>query len=370
MSSRVPAEVFPPGDFIKEELDERGWSQVEFAEILGVSTSTVSDLILGKRAVTPENARALEAALGPPAEYWLNLDAYYRLWNNPEPIPESVSRRARIRERYPVRDMVNRGWIEGSNNAEVLEARVLEWFGASSLDAPKWPYAARKGATLDGYNCTSPEQLAWLNRVKQMAEAQQTPLYAPSKLKIALRELRNLVIAPEETRHVPRILTEAGVRFVVVEFLPGSKIDGVCFWLNESQPVIGMSLRLDRIDNFWFVLRHEIEHVLNGDASVDTDLQPDLNTLSEQEEKANKAAASFVVVPKIMDDFIARKSPLFSKTRIENFARIVGVHPGIIVGQLQYRLDRWDLHRSLLVKIRDHITPSALTDGYGHVPSL
>ncbi|MFX8692489.1 hypothetical protein ABTM44_18400, partial [Acinetobacter baumannii] len=70
--------------------------------------------------------------------------------------------------------------------------------------------------------------------------------------------------APEETRNVPRLLQEAGVRFVIVEGLPGSKIDGVCFWLDDKSPVIGMSLRFDRIDNFWFVLRHECAHVLHG----------------------------------------------------------------------------------------------------------
>lgn len=371
MNTRVPAEVFPPGDYIREELEERGWNQVEFAEILGVSASTVSDLILGKRTVTPDNAKALEAALGPPAEYWLNLDAYFRLWSDPAPIPAHVRRRARIRERFPVRHMVNRGWVEPSTNPEVLEARLLEWFGVSSLgEQPQLPHAARKGATLDGYDSTSPEQLAWLFRVKQLAEAQHVPLYAASRLRAALRELRNLMIAPEEIRHVPGILAESGVRFVVVEFLPSSKIDGVCFWLNENQPVIGMSLRLDRIDNFWFVLRHEIEHVLNGDASIDTDLATDDDTVSEQERKANAAAGSFGVAAKTMDDFVTAKSSLFSKSRIENFARMVGVHPGIVVGQLQRRLGRWDLQRPLLVKIRDHIVPSALTDGYGEVADV
>jgi HTH-type transcriptional regulator/antitoxin HigA len=47
----------------------------------------------------------------------------------------------------------------------------------------------------------------------------------------------------------------------MVEALPGSKIDGVCFWLNEVSPVVAVSSRFDRIDNFWFVLRNELEHV-------------------------------------------------------------------------------------------------------------
>ncbi|KAI1694314.1 hypothetical protein Ddc_22202 [Ditylenchus destructor] len=54
-----------------------------------------------------------------------------------------------------------------------------------------------------------------------------------------------------------------------VEALSGSKIDGACFWLDAHKPVIGMTLRFDRIDNFWFVLRHEIEHVLREDGRTE-----------------------------------------------------------------------------------------------------
>jgi HTH-type transcriptional regulator/antitoxin HigA len=71
-----------------------------------------------------------------------------------------------------------------------------------------------------------------------------------------------LLYAPEESRHVPRLLLECGVRFILVEKLPQADIDGVCFWLDAKSPVIGMSTRRDKIDNFWFVLRHEIQHVL------------------------------------------------------------------------------------------------------------
>ena len=62
-----------------------------------------------------------------------------------------------------------------------------------------------------------------------------------------------------------RILMECGIRFILVEKLPNADIDGVCFWLDEHSPVIGMTTRRDKIDNFWFVLRHECEHVLRGD---------------------------------------------------------------------------------------------------------
>jgi HTH-type transcriptional regulator / antitoxin HigA len=105
----------------------------------------------------------------------------------------------------------------------------------------------------------------------------------------------------------------------MVEALPGSKIDGVCFWLNEVSPVVAVSSRFDRIDNFWFVLRHELEHVdrRHGLSAVmlDTELEGDRagvgDGVAEEERVANEAAAEFCVPKRMMDACIARKAPFF-----------------------------------------------------------
>ena len=111
------------------------------------------------------------------------------------------------------------------------------------------------------------------------------------------------------------------MRFVIVESLTAAKIDGVCFWLDDRSPVIGMTMRHDRIDNFWFVLRHECEHVLRGDGRVDVALDTELekeragtgSDLTEQERLANEAAADFCVPTKTLKQFIARKDPIFTE---------------------------------------------------------
>jgi HTH-type transcriptional regulator/antitoxin HigA len=193
----------------------------------------------------------------------------------------------------------------------------------------------------------------------------QVPAYSETTLREALGRLEALMSEPEETRHVPRILDECGVRFVVVEPFAGSNIDGVCFWLNSWQPVVGMTLRYDRIDNFWFVLRHELEHVLKRDAALDTDLTPRSSAVREQEKLADDAAASFGVTEEILDSFIRRVDPLYSERRVVAFALKNGVHPGIVVGRLQYRLGRFNFLRKYLVGIREHVAPAAMTDGYG-----
>ena len=73
MSDRVPAEIFPPGEFLQDELDARGWTQTQFAEIIGRKHGVINELVLGKRAITPETAQELAAALGTSAQFWIIL---------------------------------------------------------------------------------------------------------------------------------------------------------------------------------------------------------------------------------------------------------------------------------------------------------
>src|SRR5439155_7581183 len=80
MLNRVPAEVFPPGEFIREELEARGWTQNDLVDILGSYPRFVSEIITGKRAVTPETAKKLGAAFGTDPQLWMNLESSYRLW--------------------------------------------------------------------------------------------------------------------------------------------------------------------------------------------------------------------------------------------------------------------------------------------------
>jgi HTH-type transcriptional regulator/antitoxin HigA len=136
-----------------------------------------------------------------------------------------------------------------------------------------------------------------------------------------------------------------------------------------------MSLRFDRVNNFWFVLRHEIEHILNNDGLiVDLELPEKLQRkelLPPEEVRANEAASAFLVPTNELDGFIVRIRPLYSEQRILLFAKRIGVHPGLVVGQLQFRDEVPYTHfHKYLVKIREIITQTALTDGWGTVPPI
>ena len=228
------------------------------------------------------------------------------------------------------------------------------------------------------YNEIPPAQLSWLFRVRQIARTMVVKPYSAQLLRQQRGDFRRYMNDPEEARHVSRLLAECGVRFVLVEGLPGSKIDGVCFWLDANSPVIGLSLRHDRIDNFWFVLGHEIEHVLHKHGMeheiVDVDICGDdaqaFGAADSDEKIANDGAAEFCLPQKEVTSFIARKAPYFSERDILGFARRVDVHPGIVIGQIQKRTGRWELLRKYLVKIRHHVLPGAIVDGWGQIAPI
>lgn len=367
------AEIFSPGDFLAAELEAREWSQIEFSEIIGRPATLVSGIITGKKQITPDTAIQLGDALGTGPEVWMNLESQYQLFKVRDKAANTIPRKAKLYEKFPVREMIKRGWVETADNIEILEQQFLKFFNISDLDAsPVFSHSAKKTNALD---TVTPKQLAWLYRAKMLASSQVTKKYDAIALSNSIPKLSALLAAPEETRHVSKILTDCGVKYVIVEPFPGSKIDGACFWLDNGQPVIALSLRLDRIDIFWFVLRHEIEHVLQGHGKetgyiLDSDSEEQgIDAKTEEENVANLAGDNFCV-PKIeLENFYDRLFPLFSEHKVKLFAQRLGIHIGIVVGQLQKRLDRHEYLRGkgYQVKIRDHAIIGALTDGWGFV---
>lgn len=368
------AEIFPPGEFLRDELEARDWSQTELAEIMGRPVRLINEIIAGKKAITPETAIQLGDSLGTGPELWMNLESQYQL-SRVQASDQLVARRARLYDRFPVREMIKRGWIVATKSIDELESQFKAFFDLKDLGDPVClSHAAKKTNEADP---PSKFQIAWLFRARQLAAGTAVPKYSSKTLEAALPKLQALLSAPEETRHVASILFECGVRFVAVEAIPGTKIDGACFWLSNNQPVIALSLRLDRIDNFWFVLRHEIEHVLRGHGQefgyiLDQDLDGSASdtTIAEVERVANAAASEFCISQQELNGFMARVGPFYAEDRVVLFAQRLRVHPGLVVGQLQRRLRRYDLFRKYQVKLRSCVISSALTDGWGVVHSM
>ena len=374
MTERQMAEVFPPGEFIKEEIDARGWTQNDLADITGKSVRLISEVILGKRALTPDTAQALADALGTSAQFWMNMESAYQL-SKLKTDAAPVARRAKLYSFFPVKEMLKRGWIEATESLDVLESRFTAFCGMDNLDtAPKFhSYAARRTTYSEGEQ--SPLLTAWLYRAKQMAKGMIVGKFYAKSADVAIVQLKACMANPEEIRQVPRVLAEAGIRFILIESFPGMKVDGVCFWLDAESPVIAMTLRFDRLDNFWFVLMHELRHVANNDGQsgipiIDENLGAEGSEAFDKpdfEVKADQEAAEAIIPAATFNDFVLRVAPLYSEQRIVGFAARIGVHPSIVVGQLHNRKQvPYSHYRKLITKAKEHIVGNALTDGWGH----
>lgn len=355
----------PPGSYIKEELEARGWTQRDLGFVLGMGEQQLSRILAGKQAITPDLARQLGDAFDVPADFFANLQKQYDLSRAKEPDP-SIKTRAALQSRYPIREMIRRGWIEDAEPS-LLELQIARFFEVESMDdAPKYAMAARKTS----YDDDPPAQVVWLFRVRQLARQIEAPSYSADKLRTLLPQLRPMMIDPESVKEVPRLLLKSGVRMVVVEWLPGSMIHGVCTWLDDERPIIGISTLRDTLDNFWFVLRHEIEHILNGDgkerAMFDTDDELSAS-VAEEEQRANDAASDFCVQRDRMRSFYQRKYPYISERDVVSFAAVQEVHPAIVVGQLQHLMNRHNWLRKYQVPVRKYLVESAFSDGWGQI---
>lgn len=369
------SEFKTPGQLLEALLAERGWTKRTLAVVLAIDEQKVNRLASDRQPVTADVAVLMEEVFGVDASIFLGLQCAFDLAKaRIVALPDAKrATRAQIHSGLPLSDMIKRGWINAKDVRDPkVEDELVRFFGTNRVeDIEVLPHSAKKTEVSEP---ASPAQIAWLYRVRKIANEMLASRYSDDLLNAALPKLKPLLISPDAVRQVPRILAEAGVRFLIVETLPGAKIDGVCFWLNDRSPVIAMTLRFDRIDNFWFVLRHEIEHVLQGHGKnkvmLDSDLAGDAAdevAIPDEEMIANAAATEFCVPKKMMDAFVARKAPFFHDRDIQAFAKMINTHPGLIAGQIRHRTKSYNRFQNYLVKVRALVLPSAVVDGWGNV---
>jgi HTH-type transcriptional regulator/antitoxin HigA len=347
------AEAFPPGDYLAEELEERGWSQADFAAILGRPVQFVSEIVSAKKEITRESAAQIGAALGTSAEVWLNLQNTYLLWKHGQSDStqrqlSEVRRRARLNELAPVALLKKRGILRGETLDE-LETDLMDLLEIGSLDEnPEVKIAARRA------NDDSPitnTQRAWVAASRRQAKLLKAKKYNESKLREVAVSLAQRLTSEADFRDLPRLMATAGVRLVYVESFPGSRMTGASFLLDNdsSKPVIALSGRGRRLDIVLFTVLHEIAHLIRGDVRpghVVID-EEDNYTLGDEQE-ANKMAAGWAVPGGLNPPTPIRQSWILEE------AERLSVHPIVVIGQLQRReLLEW---RTQLVKGAPSVT--------------
>ncbi len=359
----VPARVSSPGRILSRELEARGWTQKDLAEIMGRPHQTINGIIKGNKQITPETAIELAEALGTSAELWTNLEAKYRLHlaqkeANSSSRTSDIARKAHLYSMAPVAEMIKRGWINSADSLDELEQAICKFFEITHVEAlPRITVNFRQA---DHQHPEAQAQLAWMKRVEMVIRNQPVAAFDRMKLEVAIPDILTFADQPEQVALVPDRLLAFGVHFAIVPHLSKTYLDGATFYV-EERPVIALTLRYKRIDHFWFTLMHELGHVVAGHRGSYLDNMDSLE-MNQEETEANRLAADWLLDAEALANFVKKTAPYFSAKQVQVFARSQGRHPGIVVGRLQRdQVIPYQNHQKFLVKVdqylKDWISP-------------
>ncbi|MGC9399952.1 MAG: HigA family addiction module antitoxin [Anaerolineae bacterium] len=348
-----PARVPAPGQIIRRELEARGWTQKDLAEIMDRPEQTISQIVNAHKRITPETALQLAAAFGTSADLWLGLEKEYQLYlARKEHNHSEIRRKSRLHSMVPLTEIIRRGWIKAQDTLEALEQEVRDFLEVSSLEEqPSMAVSLRRS---DAYDPQIAAQTAWVKRVEHLARAQAVEAFDLARLQTDIPQLLSHAQHVEDVANVPNFLRRHGVHFLIVPHLERTYVDGAAFTL-EGHPVIALSLRYDRIDNFWFTLMHELAHIVAEHEGGHLD-NLDEPAESPEEIEANQMAQDWLVDAAALAHFVETTQPYFSHAKIKAFAANLQRHPGVIVGRLHHEgiLD-YNHSRKFLVKVSPHL---------------
>jgi HTH-type transcriptional regulator/antitoxin HigA len=364
-----------PGQLISALLIKRGWSQRTLARILDVGESQLTRVIADKQPVDAQFALMLQDVFGAPAERFLTLRANCELADarRTRAIDPQFAERMWLYGELPIGDMIRRGWLNARavHNADDVAASLLALF---DVDCAKRIDDVLQALTCDDDSRKTLLHAAWAMRLRHICAGQKlSGTYTPQRLREGLVQLRALMRRRDDVRNVPTILSSCGVHLAVIEPLKGGELDGGCVETADGVPAIGLSLRHDRLDHFWFVLRHQLEHVLNDrplTASLDIDLSDRHDRLTdlvgEREDAANEAAHEFCVAREQVDEFLETTGPIVTERDLEDRAGQLGLHPSVLATEIARRMQRPNRFRCTAPKVRAHLAAQAIVDGWGH----
>lgn len=330
-----------PIDAIRFRMDQAKLTAADVAPYFG-GRNRVYEVLNNRRDLTLGMIRALHAHLGIPADILLGRPG--------ASLPEDSACDWR---RFPVREMIRRGWLPAvksvSDKSEnLIRSFLTDAFGSDSATA-SFRRGARENAMAEPHALT-----AWCAQAMRMA-GDDRPLNTSFDAReidgpAFLRELAGLSAEPDGPRKAVARMREVGIRFVVLRHLNRTYLDGAAMCGPDGTPMVALSLRHDRLDNFWFCLLHELAHVFLhlGDAADegapiyvdDMSLgQPGNNNGEAQREReADTMAENALLPPELWQTLdVAQATTL----KIVALARKAEVHPAIVAGRVRHELGNY-----------------------------
>ena len=254
--------------------------------------------------------------------------------------------------RFPIREMYRRGWFAGFTGsereaeagAEHLVADYLKVVGQRALGAFHRKHV-RSGSALDDYAL-----LAWELRLLWLAEKEQvTAMFVRSKLtREWIRRLTKLSVEKNGAALARQYLRRFGILLIIEPHLSKTYVDGAALSLSAERPVIGMTLRYDRIDNFWFVLLHELAHLcLHFRNTKFQQFFDDLDAGADDlEAEADNFASEALVPNEVWETAVARY--LRTSDSIIQLATELGVKPALIAGRIRKEANNYVILNELI----------------------
>jgi HTH-type transcriptional regulator/antitoxin HigA len=327
-----------PAEAIKFRMDQQGLRPRDLIPYLGTK-SRVSEVLSGRRQLTVDQIRALNRHLGIPAESLIGATRH-----EPPAQPSGLPKTA-------IEKLKAFGVMEAN---ETLD-RFLE---RASRIAPAMAML-RKSRT-DRTNAKTDLRAleAWCAGVLLLAQDRDVAPRPRRRLGLSdARRIATLSARPDGPSLAPSELAKLGVVLVVLEHLPGTFLDGAAICRGDGAPVIALTLRHDRIDNFWFTLLHEFAHVSchlqEGNSVILDDL--DVNSSGGVEEEAD-AFAREALIPS--DLWTKRASPEMDLEDVAELAREASVHPAIVAGRWHW--EHKDYRRFAKILGRGEVRPNFL----------
>jgi HTH-type transcriptional regulator/antitoxin HigA len=340
----TPREATPPGATLRDLMEERDWKQRELAHRLGRPAQAVNEILAGKKEITEDTALELERVLQVPAQFWLAREAQFREYLARRRSSQAAREHVPWLEQFPLKALQDGGVLPSGRLTAAFKQELVEpllrFFGVASPSGWKAHYdqmqpqfrRARPSVQTDVAAIT-----AWLRMGELQAARLRSAQYSAAGLQAAVPAMRALSRqAPEQIGpQLVRLCAEAGVALVFVPALPGTHVSGVARWLN-GKPLIQLSLLGKWNDGFWFSFFHEVAHVLKHPmrAIFLDDAAAGDTVDSAEEQEANRFAAD-TLVPRALQPQLDTLA--LDAASIQAFAAQAGVHPGIVVGQLQHR---------------------------------
>ena len=352
------AVVFHPGKTLEEKLREMGMSIKEFAVRATKPEKTIIAVIKGASSITTEMAVSFENVTKIPAHVWINKQRMYDEYQVRLKREKDAELSAEWMRKFPISDMLNRGWIEPCDTIDQKVNALYNYFGISSEKAWRDYYINQElkvsfrislAHTKDPYAVS-----VWLRQGElQAKEIVLDATFSEKKLKKALVEMKRIMMEAENDFYskLQALCASIGVKLLNTKCLPKAPINGATRWINDT-PVIQLSNRYKRYDIFWFTFFHEIGHILlHGKKAIF--LEDSISTELEKEKEAEaNAFAANILLPKAAEDEILSGKD-FSINAIIDAANRYSTHPSIIVGRLQHlKLINYAQYQSLM-KIQD-----------------